>query len=269
MDIGVLGAVSITLNNQSRGIRAGKPRTILATLALEAGSAISYADLADELWEGNPPDGNLRNALQAHAARLRKVVDQPEVRSGGTLLRAVNNGYLLDVPRDCVDSNRFLALANQGSAAVSSSPERAVQLLQDALRLWQGPALFDAGEGLRCRAAAALLEERRLTAHGDLIAARLTTGDEHRAVAELRQLVAQHPTRERFCDQLMLALYRCGRQGDALALFHQTRLRLDQELGLEPGVQLQRRHVAILSHDPVLMSPSAVLDIPRTASTAG
>lgn len=268
MEIGVLGAVSITLNGESRRIRAGKPRTILATLALEAGSAVSYGDLAEELWDGNPPDGNVRNALQAHAARLRKVVDQ-EGGSTGTVLRAVNNGYLLDIPRRSVDSNRFLALANEGSAAVSSSPERAVELLEEALRLWHGPALLDAGEGLRCRAAAALLEDRRLTVHGDLIAARLTTGDERRAVAELRQLVAQHPTRERFCDQLMLALYRCGRQGDALDVFHQTRQRLDEELGLEPGVQLQRRHIEILAHDPALMSPSAVLDIPRTAAVAG
>lgn len=269
MDIGVLGAVSITINGQTRGVRAGKPRTILATLALEAGSAVSYSDLAEELWDGNPPGGSIRNALQAHAARLRKVVDQDESRSGGTVLRAVNNGYLLDIPRGSVDSNRFLALANQGSAAVSSCPGRAVEQLQDALRLWRGPALFDAGEGLRCRSAAALLDERRLATQGDLIAARLATGDERRAVAELRQLVAQHPTRERFCDQLMLALYRCGRQGDALELFRQTRQRLDEELGLEPGVQLQRRHVEILSHDPALMSPSAVLDIPRTAAAPG
>nr|BAG84243.1 putative transcriptional regulator [Streptomyces griseoviridis] len=225
-------------------------------------------ELADELWAGHPV-GNTRNALQAHATRLRKVLDEPSRRlRGDTVLRAVRNGYLLDVPPDCVDGNRFLDLAAQGAAELYTRPERALELLQAALRLWRGPALLDAGDGLRCRSAAALFEERRLTVWEDLISARLALGDESRAIAELRQLVAQHPLRERFCELLMLALYRSGRQGDALELFRTTHQRLDEELGVQPGVELQRRHAEILSQNPALSLPSALLpDHPRPATT--
>ncbi len=130
--------------------------------------------------------------------------------------------------------------------------------MQAGLHLFRGPALLDAGDGLRCRSAAALFDERRLAVWEDLISARLAIGDERRAVAELKQLVGQHPLHERFRDQLMLALYRSGRQSDALELFHQTRRLLDQELGLRPGLALQRRYAEILAQDPALTLPSAV-----------
>ena len=255
MQIDILGPVSVTVGEGRRTVQANKPRAMLATLAAEAGRAVSLVDLADELWPGHQL-GNARNALQAHATRLRKVLDAPDGREqGDTVLRAVRNGYLLDIPADCVDGNRFLTLAAQGGALVNTEPHRALTLLQSALRLWRGPALLDAGDGLRCRSAAALFEERRLTVWEDLASARLAIGDERQAAAELHQLVAQYPLRERFCEQLMLALYRCGRQGDALEQFHHFRRRLDEELGLRPGIPLQRRHAEILAHDPTLSLP--------------
>lgn len=236
---------------------------MLAMLALEAGRAISNVELADELWAGHPL-GNTRNALQANATRLRKVLDGPDEQPrvgavrGSTALRAVRNGYLLDVPPGCVDGNRFLDLAARGAAALAAGhPERALELLEAGLELWQGPALLDAGDGLRCRGAAALFDERRLTVLEDLVSARLAIGDESRAVADLRQLVAQYPLRERFCELLMLALYRSGRQGEALEQFHWTRRRLDEQLGIQPGIPLRRRHAEILAHDPVLTLPLA------------
>jgi SARP family transcriptional regulator, regulator of embCAB operon len=253
VQVGILGTVSVTVSGEQREIRASKVRAMLAALALEAGHAISHVELVDELWSGQPL-GNAHNALQAHASRLRRVLEGP----GPTPLRSVRNGYLLDIPRDSIDGNRFLVLAAQGAAALRERPERALDLLQAALQLFRGPALLDAGDGLRCRAAAALFDERRLTVSEDLISARLAIGDERRAVAELRQLVGQHPLHERFRDQLMLALYRSGRQGDALELFHQTRRLLDQELGLRPGLSLQRRYVEILAQDPALTLPSAL-----------
>ena len=257
MQIDILGPVTITVNGNRHGM-ANKARAMLATLALESGRAVSYEELADELWSERPI-GNTRNALQAHVARLRKVLeDSTRQPRGATVLRAVRGGYLLDAPPSCVDGNRFLQLATQGSAAVYGNPERALELLQASLRLWRGPALLDAGDGLRCRGAAALFEERRLTVWEDLIRARLLMGDESHAIAELRQLVSQYPLREHFCELLMLALYRCGRQGDALAIFRLTRQRLDEELGIEPGVQLQRRHAEILMQDPILTLPSVL-----------
>ncbi|MFI0353846.1 BTAD domain-containing putative transcriptional regulator [Actinomadura sp. 9N407] len=250
MQIGILGTVSLTVNGRQHEIRAGKVRTLVAVLALEAGQAISHEELAAELWSGRPLR-NARNALQAHASRLRRLLDG----AGHTPLRSVRNGYLLEIPQDGVDGNRFLDLATQGAAALHDRPAHAAELLTAALRLWRGPALLDAGEGLRCQAAAALFDERRLAAQEDLISARLAVGDERQAIPELRRLVAQHPLRERLSDQLMLALYRSGRQGEALEQFHHTRRFLDQELGLSPGLPLQRRYAAILAHDPELTLP--------------
>nr|WP_269846188.1 AfsR/SARP family transcriptional regulator [Streptomyces carminius] len=258
MRINLLGPVSVSVAGQSREIRSNKVRAMLATLALDAGQAISTGDLAEELWAGTPL-GNIRNALQANATRLRKVLDGAARRPcDTTVLRAVHNGYLLDVSAECVDGNRFLDLAVQGTAALVHEPARALRLLQSALELWSGPALLDAGDGLRCRSAAALFDERRLTVWEDLSAARLAVGDESRAIAELRRMVARYPLRERFCELLMLALYRSGRQSEALEVFHRARRYLDEELGVRPGDRLQRRHAEILARDPDLDRPAAV-----------
>lgn len=266
MRIDVLGTLSVTAGGHRREIRAGKVRAMLATLALDAGRSVSHEELAEELWCGHQPKGNARNALQAHATRLRRVLDR-SADDAPAVLRSVGNGYLLDVPRECVDSNTFLDLAARGAAAVRHRPERAVEQLQASLQLWRGPALLDAGDGLRCRGSAALLEERRLAVWEDLVSARLSLGDDRQAVADLRPLVFRHPLRERFCEQLMLALYRAGRQGEALELFRRTRRRLDDELGVLPGMALRQRHAEILAHDPALLLATA--DAPKPAVRTG
>ncbi|TDD80534.1 AfsR/SARP family transcriptional regulator [Actinomadura rubrisoli] len=232
---------------------------MIATLALEAGRTVSHDELTEELWPGELL-GNPRNALQAHATRIRRMFGRSAGRSRPPLLlRAVYNGYVLDVPRERVDGNRFLNLTARASAVLSSAPERALELLQSGLALWHGPALLDTRTGQRCRGAAALLEERRLSAWEDLVSARLFLGDERQAVAELQRLVATHPTRERLCELLMFALYRAGRQAEALERFHETRRRLDEELGVQPGRQLQRLYGEILSQDRALESLHAIL----------
>ena len=119
MHIDILGTISVDVNGKRVGLRAGKLRAMLATLTLDAGHAVSYTDLADELWSGGPL-GNTRNALQAHATRLRKIMEGPDRASGATVLRTAHNGYVLDVPRECIDGDRFLDLAGQGSAALPS-----------------------------------------------------------------------------------------------------------------------------------------------------
>jgi DNA-binding SARP family transcriptional activator len=255
--INLLGPTTVGTAGTGRPVRAAKVRAMLAALALQPGWAISHTELADELWSDRPP-GNPRNALQAHATRVRRVLGPAGPPGGAAALRAVTGGYVLDLPPERVDSNRFLALAGQGAAALPQDAARALELLRGALLLWRGPALLDAGDGLRCRSAAALLEERRLTAWEDLARARMALGDAPGAVAELRQLVARHPLRERLCELLMLALYRSGRQGDALELFRVTRKRLDQELGIEPGATLRRRYTEILAQDPELSGPAAL-----------
>jgi len=263
--IDILDTVSVTVRGQRQGIRASKQRAMLATLALDVGHAVPIDDLADELWAGHPL-ANARNALQANATRLRRLLD----RGGdGSVLRAAGGGYLLDVPRDAVDCNRFLGLATRGAAALPDRPRAAVELLSAALQVSRGPTLLDAGDGLRCRAAAALFDERRLTVWHDLVSARLAIGDVRQAIAELRRLLAQYPLHEEFIEQLMLALYRCGRQSEALEHFRVTRRRLNEELGLQPGLPLQRRHSAILAQDPALNLPSAVWAGRREPVAAG
>ncbi|MBS2964641.1 AfsR/SARP family transcriptional regulator [Actinocrinis puniceicyclus] len=231
---------------------------MLATLALEAGRAISHVDLADELWSDQPL-GNVRNALQAQATRVRRVLDGKTGQGPAeTVLRAVGNGYLLDIAPDRVDGTRFLELAARGTALLHDYPDRALSHLKQALELWRGPALLDAGDGLRCRSAAALFDERRLTVWEDIVSARLAVGDNRQAIADLSQLVAHHPLHERFYEQLMLALYRVGRHSDALDLFHRLRGRLDEQLGLEPSDRLKHRYCDILCQDSRLDEPTAI-----------
>jgi SARP family transcriptional regulator, regulator of embCAB operon len=259
MNVQLLGPISITQNGTTTGITANKVRSLLATLALEAGTAVSHGELADELWAGNPLETTL-NALQVTATRLRKALDAAGGPScGARLLKAVPNGYVLEVPAEYVDGNRFLDLAAEGSAALKQCPQRAVRVLESSLSCWKGPALLDAGDGLRCRGAAALFEERRFAVLEELASARLAASRERDAIPELRRLVAQYPLRERFSELLMVALYRTGRQGEALELFRSVGRQLDERLGVSPGHGLRECHARILAQDPGLRGPSAIL----------
>jgi DNA-binding SARP family transcriptional activator len=145
-------------------------------------------------------------------------------------------------------------MAERGALLVKDDPGRAIVILQSALSLWHGPALTDTGDGFLCKSGAVRLEERRISAQEDLASVRLQVGDDRIAVTELQQLVGRYPERERFSEQLMLALYRCGRQMEALAVFHSTRRWLSIELGLEPNRALEIMYRAILAHDPILSS---------------
>jgi DNA-binding SARP family transcriptional activator len=256
MEINILGYTTVAVDGRETRIPAARTRALLTSLALEPGRLISVEELADELWSGAPLL-NARNALQANVTRLRRALQKATGQPTGQLVRAVPHGYLLDLGRESIDANRFVDLAEQGAASVGDDPARAKQHLLDALRLWRGPALVDGGDGLRCHAAAALLEEYRLSAWENLISARMALGEHRQVIGDLRQLVERDPLRECYVEQLMVALYRCGRQGEALNLFHQTRQRFDAELGVQPGQQLQRRYIEILAQDPALSQAPA------------
>jgi DNA-binding SARP family transcriptional activator len=259
LQIDLLGTVTVTEGGCGQEVGANKVRVMLAVLALEAGTAISHVELAEELWAGQRLR-NPRNALQAHATRLRRILRRGVSDPSAPALRAVRNGYRLDIPRDYVDAYVFMDLAARGAAALATDPGRALELLQAGLRLWRGPALVDARDGLRCRSAAMLFDERRLATWEDLVTALLAVGDTRRAIAELRRLVANHPSREGFCDQLMLSLYRSDRQVEALDVYHRTRQHLDDELGIMPGPSLQRRYEQILAHDPDLLAAAPLVE---------
>lgn len=254
MNIEILGPTSIRTGETRRAIQAKKVSALLALLALDARHVVSFDELVDELWAECPLQ-NARNALQANALRLRKQLELcVRGHAGQELVQTAANGYVLDIEPESIDANQFQRLAGRGSELVRSRPYEAIGLLRHALSLWRGPALVNAGDGLRCRAAAARLEERRINAREDLVAAEIETGEARSAVAELRQLVARYPERERFSEQLMLALYRCGRQTEALDVFHRARQWLGSELGLEPQRPLHVMYQAILVQDPALLA---------------
>jgi SARP family transcriptional regulator, regulator of embCAB operon len=251
IEIQVLGPVTIVHEGQVIEVSSCRVRTVLAMLALSWRTPLRFEYLMDELWPERSL-GNARNALQASMLRLRRLLEGVTGRPGDELVRTVGGGYLLDVQHDAVDANRFLDLAERGVQHVERDPKLAIDLLERALGLWRGPALSGVSDGLRCRTEAARLDDRRLSAREDLITARLTSGDSRAVLSELSELTIEYPERERLSEQLMLALYRSGRQTEALDVFHHARRRLASELGLEPGRALRQLYQAILVHDQVL-----------------
>jgi DNA-binding SARP family transcriptional activator len=252
MEVGLLGPVEIRDEWSSFRLPGEKLRTIVAVLALRPGQVVSCDELINELWTGTFPAG-ARNALQAHVTRLRKIL-------GGRLgevaarevLRTHPSGYSLDITADSVDAERFVDTVEAVRGTVSTDLEGSAHRLGRAMRLWRGPALLDVGDGPVCRAAAARLDETRLVAMAAHIDMRMSLGRHETALTDLEHLVSWYPLREHLCEQLMTALYRYGRQSDALDAYQRIRQRLDAELGLAPGPSLQSRMTQILNHDPVL-----------------
>jgi len=235
VDFRLLGPVEV-LGDDGEPVALGgkRPRALLALLLLHPNEAVSTDRLIDAVWGESPPP-SARSALQVHVHALRKALgaDRIVTRAPGYLVR-VGNGEL--------DADRFAELVADESFV-------------DALALWRGPALADlAGEDF-ARADAARLDEARLSAQEARVAAELDAGRHDALVAELDALVAAHPHRERLRAQQMLALYRAGRQADALAAYRDARAALD-ELGLEPSTELRQLEQRILQHDPGLGPPA-------------
>ena len=224
----------------------GKRRALLALLLLARGAPVTVDRLAEDLWDGRPPP-KARNAVQAHVSKLRK-----ELGDAGRLIAAGPGGYALDVDEESFDVARFERLV---AAALRDDADAAAQHLREALELWRGPALCDVPERFAQREAVRL-EDARLQALEARIDADLELGRHDVLVAELEGLVEEHPYRERLRGQLMLALYRSGRQADALAVHADGRRVLAAELGLEPGPALRELERRILGHAPELGLPS-------------
>jgi len=216
---------------------------------------VSRDDLIDELWNENS-HANALNSLQGHIARLRRILRK---RLGNDTVRdAVQTtpaGYVLEISPDQVDALTFTAVVGRSQQLMADRPEQALRMLDEALAMWRGPALFDAGQGMICRVAYAHLEETRLIAHERRIEAQLRLGLHQSVIPELEQLHMRYPLREQFCLQLMTALYRSNRQSDAINAYHRTRQRLGHDLGLEPCPLLQAAFHKILSQDIGLLAP--------------
>jgi DNA-binding SARP family transcriptional activator len=243
-----------------------KQRVLLSAFVLHAGRLLSVDQLTEELWGDSPPS-NAPNALQAHVARLRRLLpEEPVPLPGHEWISTLPTGYLLSLGQATTDVQRFNRLSARGRAAVATDPGYAAQLLRRALSLWRGPALQDSRYGPICTSEADRLEETRLTALETLYEASLRCAQHGEITGELEKLTSDHPLRERFYDLLMVALYRSGRQAEALGVYERARRRLVEALGIEPGPVLRGRLEAILNHAPDLSAPVGP-DVPAAPTT--
>jgi len=230
------------------GLGSQKPRALLAVLALEPGRVVSVDRLVECLWPGNPPE-TAAHAVQVYVSQLRKAL-------GSETLVTRSPGYVLEVDPERIDVHRFARLADEGRTALAGGdPTGAEAALREALALWRGPALADFAYEPFAQTDIARLEELRLATVEERVDADLALGRDAELVPELEALVASQPLRERPRAQLMLALYRSGRQADALAAYRAARDTLVDELGLEPGPELRELESAILRQDESLLLP--------------
>ncbi|MEO3764955.1 BTAD domain-containing putative transcriptional regulator [Streptomyces sp. B8F3] len=241
----VLGRLDVCNGARWITLNAAKQRALLAHLLINAGRFVPADALIAELWGDDVPDSAAKS-LQVYVHRLRRALGgDPET------LHTRPGGYELAVEPDGTDAARFATLAAAGRAELADRrPAAAVETLTEALGLWRGPAFADVPATDAVRAEAARLEEFRLTAWEDLADAKLAAGRHPELAAELGALLAQHPLREPLWGRLMLALHRAGRRSDALRTYARARRVLADELGVEPGAQLQEVHAAVLAGGP-------------------
>ncbi|UUU34021.1 tetratricopeptide repeat protein [Streptomyces sp. CA-210063] len=249
----------------ARPLRLGgpKPRALLAVLLLRAGQVVPADALVDVIWGDEPPD-TARALVQTYVSALRRALPAEAAEA----IETRPPGYVLRPGVGRVDVAEFEARTADGRrAAAEGDHEGAARLLREALELWRGPALGGVGEALRGEAG--WLEQARQAALEERIAAELEVGGhEAELVTELTALVRAHPSRERPRGQLMLGLYRLGRQADALAVYAEGRAVLAEELGIDPGPELNRLYEAILRADPTLLASTTATAAPQQAAPA-
>jgi DNA-binding SARP family transcriptional activator len=257
----ILGPLEAARDGEPIALSALRLRATLAILLLNSNRVVSVDELADALYAGEPPVTAV-NQVQRQISELRKAFGD------AAAIKTRPPGYLLKLSPGQLDLDRFERLTTEGASA---EPARATELLTEALSLWRGAPLADLGYESFAQAAVGRLGELRLDALERRIEADLALGRHASVVPELEELVAGEPLRERFVAQLMIALYRSGRQADSLAAYRRARSALVDDLGIEPTAELRELEAAILRQDPVLerkVPPSdsfrAVLAVART-----
>ncbi|HWL90153.1 MAG TPA: BTAD domain-containing putative transcriptional regulator, partial [Actinomycetota bacterium] len=244
MQFRVLGPIEVEAGSGPIPLGGPKQRAVLAHLLLRPNQVVPSGALIDELWGDEPPE-TARNTLQTYMSHLRKALGE-----GRLVWRSP--GYVLSVDASELDSSRFDDLLREAKKALALDPSVGVSLLDDALALWRGPAFADVADESSLLAEASKLDDLRLAAQEERIEGLLGSGQTGRAVGEAEALLARHPLRERPWGQLLLALYREGRQADALAAFQRAREILADELGIDPSPELVRLHERILGQDAAL-----------------
>ncbi len=249
MRYGILGPLEVWDGRCSLEIPGRKERAILGLLLVEAGTVVSADRMIFELWGDQPPRSALQS-LRSHVSRLRRSLGRAD------LVVTQRPGYRLDADSDQIDSHRFEALADK-ALRINSDPVAASQAATEALSLWRGPALADLDGFLFAENEARRLEERRLQTTEIRLKADLDLGNHSEIIPELTTMVSEHPFHEPFSAQLMLALYRAGRAGDALAVFADAEKALGEALGIGPSHDLRALERAIVLEDRALDRPTA------------
>lgn len=244
LDVSILGTLRMEFGG--RPVTPGGPRqrAVVAALAIRSNTVVTASAIVDDVWGADAPDGAL-HSLQQHLSEFRKVLAVPEV------LVTCESGYLLGVSR--LDADLFESSARSGADAASEGRHTdALNCWDEALGYWSGPVLCDVAESPAIRSTAARLQELRVAVEEDRVESLLALGREREAVVQLDSLVHEHPYRERFRGQQMLALYRSGRQSDALGAYRDAREVLVEGLGIEPSAELRELEGLILEQSDLL-----------------
>ena len=245
MEIRILGPTEAIVDGRAARLAGAKQRAVLVMLALEAPRAVTAERLVEGLW-GEAPPPSAGKMLQVYVSQLRKAL----TGDGGSAIVTRGRGYELQIAPDAVDAQRFARLVGEATrAAELGAPD---DVARAALALWRGAPLIDVADEPFAAPEIRRLEELRVTALELEIDADLRAGRQREVVGRLDRLIAEHPLRERLHAQRMLALYRAGRQADALAAYRVARRTLVEEIGTEPGPELRRLHEAVLRQDPAL-----------------
>jgi DNA-binding SARP family transcriptional activator len=246
----LLGPLEALVDGRPADLGPPRHRGVLVLLLTQANAVVPAHRLIDDLWGEDPPV-SAANLVQGAVSQLRKALGREAIVTRGA-------GYALQVARDSVDLHRFERLAEAGSVALDNGHfDQAAAALGEALALWRGPALADLAHEAFAQPVAARLEDLRLLVEERRLEAELGRSHHEDALADIRRLAREHPLRERIHGLLMLALYRCGRQAEALEAYRAARTRLVEELGISPGPALQELEGRILRQDPTLLPDAA------------
>ena len=256
MDFRILGPLEALAEGRDVAPAGSKQRALLALLLLHANETLPVERLIDELWGEHPPTAAAKT-LQVHVSRLRKALDAGAGNGAGAAIVTREHGYQLRLDPERLDAHHFERLVAEGRRELATGDaKRAAAAFEAALSLWRGAPLAGLGQEPFVPREAARLEDLRLAALEDLGEAKLALGHHGELVGELEALIGEHPYRERLRAQLMLALYRCERQADALQAYQDARRTLVEELGIEPGERLRELERAVLAQDPALAAPA-------------
>lgn len=254
MKLKVLGPLEIVLDDRISTPTGPKLRQVLALLTMRSNQVVNRDAIIEELWNDRPPK-TARTTVQTYVYHLRKWFGQFDGgRYGEEMLFTRAPGYTFVLPEGALDADRFTGQLDRGRALFDrGDAARAAVALRSALDLWSGPALDNVPCGSLLQPHVTNLEERRIIALELLVAAEMRLGRHRELIAELRSLVTAHPLNESFHTQLIVALSKSQRRGEALRAYHDLRFTLQEELGLDPSADVQRIHQAVLTSDELVL----------------